>query len=237
MGKRLISQRSGRGTHTFKAKHRGLDAKYLMHSADELLKGEVTDLIKENGRHAIIAEIKFADGKEETIIAAEGIFLGQRIEQGKGAAVETGNILYLSDLPEGCPIFAIERIAGDGGTMIKSSGSYALLMAKDSKKATLKMPSGKLITLPLTTRATIGNVSCGGRSDKPQVKAGNMFFLMKSKRKMYPRVRGVKMNAVDHPFGGAAHKPGKSKSTSRNAPPGRKVGAIASSRTGRRKKN
>jgi large subunit ribosomal protein L2 len=54
---------------------------------------------------------------------------------------------------------------------------------------------------------------------------------------MYPRVRGVKMNALDHPFGGASHHPGKSKSTSRNAPPGRKVGAIASRRTGRKKKN
>ncbi|MFA6268653.1 MAG: 50S ribosomal protein L2 [archaeon] len=237
MGKRLISQRSGRGTHTFKAKHRGINAQYLMQSSEELLKGEITDLIKENGRHAIVAEITFADGKKENIISAEGVYLGQRIEQGKGAAVDTGNISFLSDLPEGCPIFAIERIAGDGGTMIKSSGSYALLMAKDSKKITVKMPSGNLITLPLDVRATIGNVSCGGRHDKPQVKAGNMFFLMKSKRKMYPRVRGVKMNAVDHPFGGAAHKPGKSKSTSRNAPPGRKVGAIASSRTGRKKKN
>lgn len=236
MGKRLISQRSGRGTHTFKAKHRGIEAKYLT-QAGELIKGEVTDLIKENGRHAIIAEITFADGKKENLVAAEGLYLGQRIEQGKGATVEIGNVSYVSELPEGCPIFAIERIAGDGGTMIKSSGSYALLMAKDSKKVTVKMPSGGLINLPLDVRATVGNVSCGGRQDKPMVKAGNMFFLMKAKRKMYPRVRGVKMNAVDHPFGGAAHKPGKSKSTARNAPPGRKVGAIASTRTGRRKKN
>jgi large subunit ribosomal protein L2 len=236
MGKRLISQRSGKGSHTFKAKHAGLEAKYTIQSAD-LMKGQVTDLIKENGRHAIVAEITFTDGKKEHVIAAEGIYLGQRIEQGKGATVETGNISYLSDLPEGCPIFAIEKIAGDGGTMIKSSGSYALLMAKDSKNATVKMPSGTLIIFPLEARATIGNVSCGGRHDKPLVKAGNAFYLNKSKRKMYPRVRGVKMNAVDHPFGGAAHKPGKSKSTARNAPPGRKVGAIASSRTGRRKKN
>ena len=45
------------------------------------------------------------------------------------------------------------------------------------------------------------------------------------------------MNVIDHPFGGSAHHAGKSKSTSRNAPPGRKVGAIASKRTGRKKKN
>ncbi|VVB76341.1 50S ribosomal protein L2 [uncultured archaeon] len=236
MGKRLISQRSGKGSHTFKAKHKGIEAKYLIQEG-ELMKGEVTDLVKENGRHAIVAEITFSDGRKENIIAAEGIALGQRIEQGKGAQVETGNVSYLEDLPEGCPIFAIEKIAGDGGTLIKVAGSYALLMAKDSKKATLKMPSGNLLALPLNVRATVGNVSCGGRQDKPLVKAGNAYHLFKSKRKMYPRVRGVKMNAVDHPFGGASHNAGKSKSTSRNAPPGRKVGAIASSRTGRKKKN
>ena len=44
------------------------------------------------------------------------------------------------------------------------------------------------------------------------------------------------MNPNSHPFGGGQHHAGKSKSTSRNAPPGRKVGAIASSRTGRKKK-
>lgn len=235
MGKRLISQRSGKGSHTFKAKHAGIEAKYSIQS-EELMKGEVTDLIKENGRHAIIAEVTFSSGKEY-LPAAEGIYSGKRIQQGKNAEVALGNISYLENLPEGCPVFNIEKIPGDGGTLVKTSGSYALLMAKDSKKATLKMPSGIMLSLPLSVRATIGNVSCGGKGDKPLVKAGNNYYEFKAKRKMYPRVRGVKMNAVDHPFGGASHKPGKSKSTSRNAPPGRKVGAIASSRTGRRKKN
>ena len=111
-----------------------------------------------------------------------------------------------------------------------------MLITKDAKKATVKLPSKKLVNLPLNVRATIGNVSCGGRGEKPFVKAGNKFHAMKAKKKLYPRVRGVAMNALDHPFGGAQHHPGKSKSTARNAPPGRKVGSIASKRTGRRKK-
>jgi len=236
MGKRLISQRSGKGSHTFLAKHKGIDATYCQQAPAELLKGEVIDLIKENGRNAIVAEIMFVNGKKEFLVAAEGIAVGQKIHQGKGGEVKVGNVLPLEELPEGCPVFAIEKTAGDGGTLIKASGSYALLIAKDSRKATVKMPSGQQIILPLNVRATVGSVSCGGKKDKPMVKAGTNYFAMKSKRKMYPRVRGVKMNAVDHPFGGAAHHAGKSKSTSRNAPPGRKVGAIASSRTGRKKK-
>jgi len=236
MGKRLISQRSGKGSHSFKAKLNGIEAKYIIQD-EEAKKGEITDLIKDTGRHAIIAEVTFIDGKKEYLPAAEGVYLGQRIQQGKNSEIQIGNISYLNDLPEGCPVFNVEKIAGDGGTLVKSSGSFALIMAKDSKKATLKMPSGQLVNMPLDVRATIGNISCGGRTDKPLTKAGNAFHLMKAKKKRYPIVRGVAMNAVDHPFGGSQHHPGKSKSTSRNAPPGRKVGAIASQRTGRTKKN
>jgi large subunit ribosomal protein L2 len=237
MGKRLISQRRGRGTHTFKAKLRGIKSQYFnIEKETEVKKGEITDLIKDTGRNAIMAEISFNDGTIQNVVAAEGLFLGQRIEQGKGASISIGNITEIGDLPEGCPVFNIEKVRGDGGAAVKTSGSYGLLLTKDSKKAIIKLPSGKLLNLPLNVRATIGNVSCGGRMEKPFIKAGNKFFAMKSKRKMYPRVRGVAMNALDHPFGGAQHHPGKSKSTARNAPPGRKVGSVASSRTGRRKK-
>ncbi len=236
MGKRLYSQRRGRGTNTFKAKLYGIESKYA-NQTDELLKGEVIDFIKDTGRNAIIANVKFDNGAEQNVVAAEGIYIGKKIEQGKDASWEVGNVIEVGSLPEGCPVFNIEKVAGDGGTLVKSSGSYALLLTKDSKKVTLKMPSGKLINLPLNVRATIGNISCGGKGEKPFTKAGNKFFAMKSKKIFWPTVRGVAMNALDHPFGGAQHHPGKSKSTSRNAPVGRKVGAIASKRTGRRKKN
>jgi large subunit ribosomal protein L2 len=236
MGKRLVSQRRGKGSNTFKAKSKGIESKYC-NQEEGLLKGEVIKLIKDTGRNAIMAKIVFDNGKQEEIIAAESIYLGQKIQQGKGAEIEIGNVNSLGELPEGCPIFNIEKISGDGGTLVKSSGNYALINSKDKKKVIVKLPSGKIVALPLGARATIGNVSCAGRGEKPFTKAGNKYYSMKSKRKVWPTVRGVAMNAVDHPFGGSQHHAGKSKSTSRNAPPGRKVGAIASKRTGRRKKN
>lgn len=102
---------------------------------------------------------------------------------------------------------------------------------------TFQNTSGKIKQIDLACRATIGCAAGGGRQEKPMVKAGTAFHLCKARKKWFPTVRGVKMNALDHPFGGSAHHAGKSKSTSRNAPPGRKVGAIASKRTGRIKKN
>ena len=59
---------------------------------------------------------------------------------------------------------------------------------------------------------------------------------MKARNKLYPRVSGVSMNSVDHPFGGSSsHTKGRPTQASRNAPPGRKVGKIAPKRTGRKK--
>ncbi len=236
MGKRLYSQRRGRGTNTFKAKLKGIKSAYLLQN-NELMNGEVIEFIKDTGRNAIMMKVSFGEGQEEMVVAPEGAYLGQKIQQGSGAQIEIGNVAPLETLPEGCPIFNIEKVVGDGGTIAKNSGAYALILSKDKNKATIKLPSGKLIVLPLTGRAMIGNASAGGRESKPFVKAGAKFYAMKSKKLFWPIVRGVAMNAVDHPFGGAQHHPGKSKSTSRNAPVGRKVGSIASSRTGRRKKN
>jgi large subunit ribosomal protein L2 len=236
MGKRLTSQRRGRGGHTFKAKLKGIKSTYVEQKED-LAKGEIVNFVKDTGRNAIIAKVCFDNGQREEIIAAEGTHVGQKIEQGNNVQIRVGNIAVVGSLPEGCPIFNIEKVSGDGGTLVKSAGNYALMLTKDKKKVIVKLPSGKLLSLPLQVRATIGNASCGGKGEKPFTKAGNKFHAMKAKKKFWPSVRGVAMNAVDHPFGGAQHHAGKSKSTSRNAPAGRKVGAIASKRTGRRKKN
>ena len=85
-------------------------------------------------------------------------------------------------------------------------------------------------------RATIGVVAGGGRKEKPFVKAGKKYHAMKAKAIKWPRVRGVAMNAVDHPFGGGRHQhTGKPTTVSRRMPPGRKVGHIAARRTGVRK--
>ena len=96
------------------------------------------------------------------------------------------------------------------------------------------LPSGEMKRLDPECRATIGVVAGGGRTEKPHVKAGNKYHKMKTRGTKWPNVRGVAMNAVDHPFGGGGRQhPGKPKSISRDAPPGRKVGDISSRRTGR----
>jgi len=240
MGSRLKHQRRGKGTSVFKAKANGITSSYLTYDNSQkvdVLNGQVVDLVKETGRNPIMAKISFENNETEQIIAAEGIIIGQSVQYGVKAEINIGNTLPLESIPEGCPIFNIEKTPGDGGKFIRSSGSYALLTSKDGKYAYIKMPSTVTKQVSLNSRATIGCVSGGGRTEKPFVKAGNKWHFMRAKSRPYPTVRGVAMNAEAHPFGGSQHHAGKSKSTSRHAHPGRMVGNIASKRTGRKKKN
>lgn len=240
MGKRLIIQRRGKGSGTFTAPQTGI-ANTAYAPLDDRQKtgfvtGEVIGLHDDSSKLGLVQEVLLEDQSHAFVIAAEGAHIGQRIQMGAGAEVAVGNVVQLGNINEGVPVFNIEKHPGDGGKFIKSPGLYGLVLAKEAGKVSIKMPSGKIMVFPTNVRATVGNVACGGRIEKPFTKAGKRHHAMLARKKRYPGVRGVAMNPSAHPYGGAQHHAGKSKSTSRNAPPGRKVGAIASSRTGRKKK-
>uniref|UniRef100_A0A672RWY6 Large ribosomal subunit protein uL2 n=1 Tax=Sinocyclocheilus grahami TaxID=75366 RepID=A0A672RWY6_SINGR len=96
------------------------------------------------------------------------------------------------------------------------------------------LPSGSKKVISSANRAVVGVVAGGGRIDKPILKAGRAYHKYKAKRNCWPRVRGVAMNPVEHPFGGGNHQHiGKPSTIRRDAPAGRKVGLIAARRTGR----
>merc|ERR1719337_497277 len=96
------------------------------------------------------------------------------------------------------------------------------------------LPSGHRKTIVGQSRAMLGIVAGGGRNEKPILKAGVKHYMFKPKRKMFPKVRGVCMNPVEHPHGGGNHQHvGKPTTIGRGKPAGRKVGLIAARRTGR----
>lgn len=238
MGKRILVQRMGRGTPTFRSpKHLRIAAvKYPYTPPVSTLKGVVVDILHEPGRSAPIALIKLENGEEFYNVAVEGLRVGQIIEIGPNASPSNGNILPLRNIPEGARICNIELRPFDGGKLVRSGGSYAILTGKTSTHAIITLPSGKQKSILLDARATIGVVAGGGRLEKPLLKAGNSYYKWKVKARKWPRVRGVAMNAVDHPHGGGSHQSeSKPTTVSRRTPPGRKVGHIAARRTGRKK--
>jgi len=236
MGRRIQGQRRGRGGPTFRAPSHRYKAE-LSHKKDEerdTISGEIVDIEHDPARSAPIAAVEFEDGDRRLVLAPEGVTVGETIQVGVSAEIKPGNTLPLAEIPEGIPVCNVESSPGDGGKFARASGTSAQLITHDKRVAVVKLPSGQVKRLNPQCRATVGVVAGGGRTEKPFVKAGNKHHKMKSRGTKWPRVRGVAMNAVDHPFGGGGRQhPGKPKSVSRNAPPGRKVGDIASKRTGR----
>ncbi|MFB6270789.1 MAG: 50S ribosomal protein L2 [Halobacterium sp.] len=236
MGRRIQGQRRGRGTSTFRAPSHRYKAE-LSHRKTEdadVLAGEVVDIEHDPARSAPVANVQFEDGDQRLVLASEGTAVGDTIEVGISASIEEGNTLPLGEIPEGVPICNVESQPGDGGKFARAGGVNADLITHERDAAVVQLPSGEVKRLSPDCRATIGVVAGGGRTEKPFVKAGNKHHKMKTRGGKWPKVRGVAMNAVDHPFGGGGRQhPGRPKSVSRNAPPGRKVGDIASKRTGR----
>ncbi len=235
MGKRTRAQRIGRGSPTYKAGSGKKKSKIELPSSDEDVRAEVVDIIHEAGRSAPVARVRYSNGEERLVLAPEGIRIGDKIECGISASIEVGNTLPLSEIPEGTPIHNIESQPGKGGEFARASGTSATLIAHDVGRATVQMPSGEIRSFNPRCRGTIGVVAGGGRKEKPFVKAGKRHLDKKAKGKIYPRVSGVAMNAVDHPFGsGRGRHAGRPRTVRRDAPPGQKIGLISAKRTGKR---
>ncbi|MBI5061706.1 MAG: 50S ribosomal protein L2 [Candidatus Aenigmarchaeota archaeon] len=229
MGKNLRQQRRGKGTPRYISPgHRFPGA---VSYPSEIKDGTVVGLKHASGRTSPVAVVDF-EGKRELMLPAEGTHVGQKVEFKKAGE---GNVTTIGSVPEGSKIFNIELNPGDGGKLCRSSGAFAILVTQGKDKCVVLLPSKKKKVLSSRCRATIGSVAGSGRVEKPFVKAGARFYKMSALGKMHARVSGVAMNPVDHPFGGSA-KPGKHKSVSRDAPPGRKVGSISPARTGKRKR-
>ncbi|MFC7134237.1 MULTISPECIES: 50S ribosomal protein L2 [Salinibaculum] len=236
MGRRIQGQRRGRGSPTFRAPSHRYKADLSHRNVEDadVVSGTVVDIEHDPARSAPVAAVEFEDGDQRLVLAPEGVGVGDQIQVGVSSAIEPGNTLPLAEIPEGVPVCNVEANPGDGGKFARASGVNATLMAHDRNVAVVQLPSDEVKRLDPQCRATIGVVAGGGRTEKPFVKAGNKYHKMRARGTKWPTVRGVAMNAVDHPFGGGGRQhPGKPKSISRNAPPGRKVGDISSKRTGR----
>ena len=234
MGKRIISQRRGRGTGTYKSPSFRFKGEVKHYSLET--KGTVLDLVHCSGHSAPLMEVSYLTGEKALAFAPEGIRVGDQISVGTDGQLRHGDVVELKDIPEGTLIHNIELRPSDGGKLVRSSGSFAKVVAKTENSVRIKLPSKKEKVFLPNCRASIGILAGAGRREKPFLKAGTRFKKMRARNKLYPKVCGISMNAVDHPFGGkCSHIKGRPTLSPRSAPPGRKVGKIAPRRTGRKK--
>ena len=234
MGKRIISQARGHGGPRYRVRKKAFLHKiqYPMLNGE----GEVLKFVHSGGHSAPLLKIRI---NNEIFFnpSAEGMYEGQKVSIGKENGV--GSIVELKDVPTKTEVYNIEINPGDGGKLIRTAGSFATIVKKTKDKVTLLLPSKKEKDFSGDCRASIGIIAGSGRIDKPVMKAGRMFYIKKTKSKLWPRTSAVKMNAIDHPFGSGRGKNlthgNLGKIPKRNAPPGAKVGSIRARRTGKRK--
>jgi large subunit ribosomal protein L2 len=197
--KRRQNGRNNQGRITTRHKGGGARKFYrLVNFNLEVGKSAVIEHIEyDPNRSARIARIKEADGTYHYIIAASNMKVGQKIESGEEVAIENGNRLPLKSIPIGSIIHAVEMQPGRGAQIARSAGNSAQLMAKEGNYAQVKLPSGEVRLVSVECMASMGVV---GNEQHQNIKIG------KAGRKRHmgvrPTVRGVVMNAVDHPHGG-----------------------------------
>ncbi|MSS74107.1 50S ribosomal protein L2 [Candidatus Pacearchaeota archaeon] len=233
MGKRIISQARGKGSLSYQARKQA----FIYRVGYPIVSGQaqIIKVLHSAAHSAPLIKVKM--GKIIFFnVAHSGALLGSDISLGV-EKIADGNILALKHIPIATKIFNIEVNPGDGGKMIRTSGSKAIVYKKyDDGRVGITMPNRNEVKLDGECRATIGIVAGDGRTLKPMMKAGVHHYRAKARNKLWPKVSAVATNAVDHPFGSGRGKRIKSKTAKRNAPPGRKVGHIRPSRTGRKKR-
>lgn len=148
-------------------------------------------------RSARIARLKDGQGRYHYVLAANGMRVGQKLTSHEEAAIETGNRLPLKNIPLGSTIYAIELKPGRGAQLVRSAGNSAQLVAKEADYGQVRLPSGEVRLIHLSCTAHIGVV---GNEQHQNIKIGKAG--RNRQKGIRPSVRGVVMNAVDHPHGG-----------------------------------
>ena len=197
--KKSTAGRNNTGRITTRHRGGGVKQFYRLvnHQLAEGVEGVVEHIEYDPNRSARIARLRDQHGLYHYIVAAKGMTIGTKVQNGAEAPVELHNRLPLSKIPTGTQIYAIELQAGKGAQAVRSAGTKAQLMAKEGDHALVRMPSGEVRKFRLECMASVGVV---GNEQHQNVKIGSAG--RKRRMGIRPSVRGVVMNAADHPHGG-----------------------------------
>jgi len=186
---------------------------------------KVDRIERDPGRSGHIALISNeATGRKSYILAADGLRAGDVVQSYRSGIPEDllasmggvvdpgmlaaktawrGNCLPLHMIPIGTLIHAVSSSARGAAVFCRSAGTYATVIAKDERSncIVIRLQSGEVRRVKKDASATIGMVSNPTWQHRQLGKAGRSRWL-----NIRPTVRGVAMNAVDHPHGGGRGK-------------------------------
>ncbi|MBQ6355349.1 50S ribosomal protein L2 [Candidatus Saccharibacteria bacterium] len=199
MAKKQNAGRNNSGRITVRHRGGGVKRHYriLTHNLPKGLNLEVMEIEYDPNRSARIARVKDQNGVYYYVLADTNMRKGNKFTTGDEVAIEESNRLPLENIPVGTFVYAIELTPGRGAQIARAAGTSVQLMAKETGYATLKMPSGEMRKVLLSCQASIGTV---GNVQHQNIKLGSAGRVRR--KGIRPTVRGVVMNAADHPHGG-----------------------------------
>lgn len=197
--KKQMAGKNNQGRITVRHRGGGVKRHYRMvtYNLPKDMTFQIVEIEYDPNRSARIARIKDQNDTFYYVIADNNMRKGMSFSTGEKAAVETSNRMPIEQIPVGTFIYAIELTPGRGAQMVRSAGTSAQLMAKENGYATLKMPSGEMRKVLVSCEASIGTV---GNEQHQNIKIGSAG--RRRRKGIRPTVRGVVMNATDHPHGG-----------------------------------
>jgi ribosomal protein L2 len=165
--------------------------------------------------------------KKSYIIAAEGMRAGDVVQsyrsgipkdllKSMGGTVDPGilaartasrgNCLPIHMVPLGTQVYCVGSAPIRGAVFCRSAGTYATVLTRDEtakkiKDVTVRLQSGEVRKVHKDACATIGVASNPHWQFRQLGKAGRSRWL-----NIRPTVRGLAMNAADHPHGGGRGK-------------------------------
>lgn len=213
-------------------RHRGGGARRRIRTVDfkrtEPGKQIVERIEYDPNRSAHLALLEHMETKKKSyIIAAEGMRAGDTVESYRSGipkallasmggvldpgmlAAKTafrGNCLPMRMVPLGTQVYNVGSAPERGAVFCRSAGTYATVIAKDEagkrmKDVTVRLQSGEVRKVHKDACATVGVASNPHWQFRQLGKAGRSRWL-----NIRPTVRGVAMNAADHPHGGGRGK-------------------------------
>ena len=201
----IIAQRKRGGRNSqgkITVRHRGGGAKRMIRIIDFKrdkfdIPGKVAAIEYDPNRSANIALIFYADGEKRYILCPDGLKVGDKIISSNTCDHTPGNSMPLESIATGTYIHNLEVTLGKGGSLVRSAGNAAQLVAKEGDYVTVRLPSGEMRKIRRECRATIGIVGNGDHQNVELGKAGRSRHMGRR-----PTVRGTVMNPCDHPHGG-----------------------------------
>lgn len=169
------------------------DLSYILAAAG-LRAGDVVESFRQGIPRDFLEEMKATNNGE-----VDEALLNSRVMQ-------RGNCMPLKMLPVGSLIHNIGLLKNGRGQLVKAAGTFGRLLSKapEQNRVIVRLSSGEHRYIHQDCHATLGTVSNREHLVISWGKAGRSRH-----RGFRPKVRGVAMNAHDHPHGGGR---GKSKS-------------------------